>query len=131
MAMVLHAAAGQQGPQGPKRRDPSPFMWENHVARLTAAEFKLRYRLTAESFYTLLDMLEPALQVGSAKQAQCSKGSVTEPCTKLAVCLRFLAGGQVLDLKLIYHLSESECYHCIWLGVDAINSAITIDFPFR
>ena len=86
MAMVLHAAAGQQGPQGPKRRDLSPFNWENHVARLTAAEFKLRYRLTAESFYTLLDMLEPALQVDSAKQARCSKGSVMiEPCTKLAV----------------------------------------------
>ena len=130
VAAVLVGVQPRQGPQGRKRKDASPFIWEDHVARLTAAEFKLRYRLTAEAFYGLLDMLEPMLRVDSAKQALRSKGVVTLPCTKLAVCLRFLAGGQVLDLQLIYHLSKSECYNCVWLGIDAINSAIKIEFPF-
>ena len=75
-------------------------------------------------------MVEPMLRVSSTQQALRSKGVVTLPCTKLAVCLRYLAGGQVLDLKLIYHLSASECYNCVWLGVDAINSVIRIEFPF-
>ena len=29
-----------RGPQGKKRRDPAPFSWEEHVARLNEKEFK-------------------------------------------------------------------------------------------
>ena len=42
VAAVLVGAQSQQGPQGAKRKDTSPFVWEDHVARLTEAEFKLR-----------------------------------------------------------------------------------------
>ena len=36
-----------------------PFSWAEHVARLTEGEFKLRYRVTADSFYKLLEILRP------------------------------------------------------------------------
>ena len=127
-AYVLHKPT--QGPQGVKRKDSSPFIWRDHVARLTPAEFKLRYRLTAPVFNSLVERIEPHLSVKDDLQAIRSKGAVIEPSTKLAVCLRFLAGGQILDLQLIYHLSKSVCYKYVWLGIDAINNTIVIEFPF-
>jgi hypothetical protein len=48
---------------------------------------------------------------------------------RLACALRFLAGGQTLDLKEIFHLSSVECYRSIWRAVDAINGTISIEFP--
>ena len=46
---------GGQGPQGRKRREESPFSWEDHIAQLTERQFKLRYRLTYDGFNKLLD----------------------------------------------------------------------------
>ena len=48
-----------RGPQDAKTDKSIGFTWEAHVARLDEAEFKRRYRLTAESFYALHDKLEP------------------------------------------------------------------------
>ena len=48
---------------------------------------------------------------------------------RLACALRFLAGGQVLDLREIYDLSKSECYKAVYRTVDAVNEAIKIEFP--
>ena len=42
-------------------------MWEQHVARLTESDFKLRYRLTADAFhYDLLPRVRPHLVAGEA-----------------------------------------------------------------
>ena len=57
-ATLLLRKGGQQGPQAAKRKDKSPFIWSDHVDRLTEAEFKLRYRLSAEAFYELLGKIE-------------------------------------------------------------------------
>ena len=127
VALLAADVGNGQGPQGKKQRD-TEFDWAAHVARLTAAEFKLRYRLTAEAFYRLLARIKPHLCV-SEKQALCSKGTLIEPATKLAMSLRFLAGGAVLDIKLIYHVSKSMVFHCLWLVVDAINLTYPIEFP--
>jgi hypothetical protein len=48
---------------------------------------------------------------------------------RLACALRFLAGGQILDLRLIFDLSKSECYSSVYRAVDAINKTIKIEFP--
>ena len=50
---ALAALESGQGPAGRKRRE-SPFCWEDHLARLTEAEFKARYRLDFDSFHELL-----------------------------------------------------------------------------
>ena len=52
-----------------------------------------------------------------------------EPETKLAICLRFLAGGDPLDLKLIYDVSKSYVYSCVWRVADAINATFPVEFP--
>ena len=106
-----------RGPQGKKRRDRAPFSWEEHVARLNEQEFKQRYRLNHESFYKLCDILRPDLEVKDAKQAKKSRfGTVVPVEVKLAIALRFFAGGMVLDLRLIYHVSQNYVYQCVWNG---------------
>jgi len=138
---ILLAAAGVElayggsgkGPQGPKRTK-LPFVWSVHRRRLLNKEFRARYRLTKTSVANLLRLLWPALQLpttetskGNQRDANC--GANIEPATVLVVGLRFLAGGQVLDLKLIYKMQSSTVNRCVWKVVDAVNKIITVDFP--
>ena len=119
-----------RGPQGKKRRDPAPFSWAEHVLRLNEKEFKQRYRLNHESFYKLCDILRPDLEVKDPKQAKKSRfGTVVPVEVKLAIALRFFAGGMVLDLRLIYHVSQNYVYQCVWNVVDAVNQNLHYDFP--
>ena len=131
-AAVLTGLPSGQGPQGPK---PVPewqaFVWEQHVARLTESDFKLRYRLTADAFhYDLLPRVRPHLVAGDEEKVRAAKwGQVVRPETKLAVGLRFLAGGDPIDLKLIYDVSKNYVYKCVWWVVDGVNASIVISFP--
>ena len=119
-----------QGPQGRKRRPQSPFSWEDHVARLTEPEFKQRYRLNWDSFQDLLRLIRDDISVEDEQKARHAKwGAIIKPEVKLAIALRYLAGGSHLDLRLIYHVSSSFVYSCVWLVVDAINKHLNIEFP--
>ena len=125
-----------QVPRASAERKKGHFKWVDHVQKLTEDEFKARYRLGSDSFYTLLDRLEPHLSPASKfhalQAARRNSGHPVEPAVKLAVCLRFLAGGQVLDLKLIYNLlAKSTVYAYVWEVVDAINMELVIEFPIE
>ena len=102
-----------------------------HVARLSESDFKLRYRLTADAFhYKLLPLLRSRLAATDELRARYAKhGQLVEPETKLAIGLRFLAGGDPLDLKLIYDVSKDYIYKTVWQVVDAVNAAISVEFP--
>ena len=120
--------------QGITLRKPSEFDWEEHVRDMRPHDFKLRYRLTAEVFYDLLDLLRPDLQNDNQKQEanNSGKGFVVRPVVKLAIALRYLAGGDPLDLKLIYHVSKSYVMDCVWRVVDAVNTRLdNIHFPLH
>ena len=112
--------------QGITLRKPSEFDWEEHVRDMRPHNFKLRYRLTAEVFYDLLDLLRPDLQNDNQKQEanNSGKGFVVRPVVKLAIALRYLAGGDPLDLKLIYHVSKAYIMDCVWRVVDAVNTRL-------
>lgn len=119
-----------QGPQGSKQRSEYSFDWTAHVARLTPDEFKQRYRLDFDSFYKLLDAIRADISVTSEQQARFAKcGGLVLPETRLAMALRFLAGGDPLDLKLIYDVSKSFVYDSVWAVVDAINNRFSVEFP--
>ena len=69
------------------------------------------------------------LMGGSAEPVEqiTKDGEVVPPEVKLAIALRFYAGGAVLDLMFIYHVSKSFVYDCVWLVSDAVNVAIRVD----
>ena len=56
-------------------------------------------------------------------------GELIRPEVKLAIALRFFAGGSPLDLKLLYHVSKGYVYQCVWRVVDACNKRLEVDFP--
>ena len=134
VAAALQAldSSGGQGPQGKKHREETYFSWLDHLARLTPDEFRLRYRLDYDTFDVLLRQIRSELEPSNEKQARRAKwGHLVEPEVKLAVTLRFLAGGMVEDLRMIYHMSKAYVYECVWCCVDAINNcaALDLDFP--
>ena len=109
-----HTWPCRQGPQGSKVKFDTEFSWSDHVARLSDRDFKLRYRLTLPAFNELLEMLRPHLKVQDEDQARIAKwGELITEEAKLACALRYLAGGDVKDLQLIYHFSPNHVYKCI------------------
>ena len=117
--------------RGPKRRQRMAFEWDEHVQRLNEKEFKARYRLHLASFNDLLQVLRADLETDEEMSALARPGQTTPvtPEVRLATTLRYLAGGMVLDLKLIYCISKSQCYDSIWKTVDAINSHLSPPDP--
>lgn len=114
----------------PRSQFSEPFSWASHLAKLTDHQFRLRYRLTPRAFQKLLTTIIDDLVVKDETRARAAKwGNLIEPAVKLAVTLRYLAGGQVRDLMLIYDLSHTQCYVCIWKVVDAVNFSLPIEFP--
>ena len=100
------------------------------AAGLTEAEFKLRYRLDYDAFHKLLHLLIADLQVGDEKKAKNAKGGqLVLPEVKLCIALRYFAGGSPLDLRLIYHVSKSYVYDCVWLVVDAVHKRLLLGTP--
>ena len=131
-ALAVAAQALQTGGQGPqgKKLKHQPFSWGDHVRRMDEVQFKRRYRLSWTSFNELLHMIDGDLSVSDEKQAKCSHQGVVVPnAVKLAIGLRYLAGGDPLDLYLIYHVHLSYVYKCVWAVVDAVNLHIKIEFP--
>ena len=125
------AVAGKrgQGPQGKKLKG-TPFSWVDHVIRLTESQFKRRYRLSWPAFNKLLGLLDEDLKVVNPRLAKNgNNGRVVPNAVKLAIGLRYLAGGDPLDLFLIYHVSLGYVYKCIWTVVDAVNQRLQIKFP--
>ena len=51
------------------------------------------------------------------------------PEVKLCIALRYFAGGSPLDLRLIYHVSKSYVYDCVWLVVDAVHKRLSMELP--
>ena len=115
---------------GPRAPVPD-FSWDEHVQRLSEAQFKLRYRLSFLSFNKLLAILAPSLAVNNEKQAcNCRSGKPVELPTRLATALRYFAGGDPQDLMLIYGMSKTMVMRCVWRVVDAIHKHLdNMHFP--
>ena len=130
IAAALLLLSGESSGGGWAHRFPD-FSWEAHVDRMYEDEFKLRYRVSSDSFYKLLEILKPELDVTSHKHAYWSRsGKPFQLETRLAVALRFFAGGDPLDLKLIYGMSKAQVMLCVWRAVDALNLCLdNINFP--
>ena len=113
MAAAAAAIFPQEGGQGPggKKEKVKEFSWGEHVRRLTETQFQRRYRLNWRSFYKLLKIIDADLTVTDMKQAKRGHfGWVVPNEAKLAMALRYLAGGDPKDLFLIYHVSYAYVF---------------------
>lgn len=90
------------------------------------ARFQKMYRLHPDDFTLLLHKIAPRLTTKS------NNSTAIDPIIKLAVTLRFLAGGLHHDLAFGYELPESCIHSYIWETMEAIDEEVkNIEFPIK
>ena len=111
------------GPKGPKRRPRTLFDWAYHDYVLSERDFKLRYRVTKESFAKLHEMLKPSIETKNKTKAGNARiGGAVDSRVRLALTLRYIAGAMMNDLALVYRISVSECFESMWRVIAAVHA---------
>jgi hypothetical protein len=94
--------------------------WEQIVSFLTPVEFRRYYRLTDyDLFCGVAERIDPHLSTRS-KHASSLRGGCVPTKLKLAVTLRFLAGGSYLDIALCHGVSPNHVSKIVRQTVDAL-----------
>lgn len=118
------------GPTGPKRHKLAVRRdWFEHVRREGDRMFRRIYRLDVQSFNELLEMIRNRISTLDSDRAVQSSGSEVCAELRLAMTLRYLAGGSATDIRLIFGVSYAEFYKSLWTVIDAINAELGISFP--
>jgi hypothetical protein len=100
-----------------------------HVRSFTTSEFRRTYRVSHKLFCKILDDLRPELETLDERQARNSSVGPIAAEVRLAVALRWLAGGNVNDIHRLHHVSKPEMYKSLWRVVDAVNAKYSLSFP--
>ena len=99
--------------------------WITHVQNMTAFRFRRMYRMSHNCFMKLYTKIKAKISIIQAK----SRGGPVWPVLKLAMTLRFLAGGSYLDITDNFGVSDTAFYRSVWLVCSAIDSSISLTFP--
>lgn len=82
-----------------------------------------------DAFNTLFDAIRPHLQAKDHQKGFASRGKVVEDEIRLAVALRWFAGGRAVDIADIFDLDKAMVYEYSYEVVTAINTTFSITFP--
>mmetsp|Transcript_5064 Transcript_5064/g.6216 ORF Transcript_5064/g.6216 Transcript_5064/m.6216 type:complete len:431 (-) Transcript_5064:79-1371(-) len=105
------------------RTIPTRKNWLEHVAQVGRRVFKKMYRLDLENFNRLLGYIRDEITTENVEMARRSSGSEVCAEVRLAMTLRYLAGGSMWwDIRLIFNISVNEFYSSVWRVVEAINN---------
>jgi len=94
--------------------------------------FKKMFRVDWATFEDILDQVAPHIKVPNEVKACNSSGGSISLKTKLAVSLRWLAGGSYLDLCFAWGIALSTFYHpngVLWPTLEAIDKAYPMGLP--
>ena len=100
--------------------------------RLDDSTFKRMFRLDRKTFDEVLHLIEPIMVERDAKKAINSSGSQISAKTRLAVTLRFLAGGSHIDLCFAWGIGYSTFYSdrgVLWPTIEALDAAFDMGLP--
>ncbi len=100
--------------------------------RLEPALFKRMFRVDRATFDEVLERIEPHIKHRNQVKAINSSGAPIVLKTRLAVTLRWLAGGSYLDLCFAWGVGTSTFYHrdgVLWPTLEAIDAAFEIGLP--
>jgi hypothetical protein len=96
------------------------------------------YRMTEEAFWELHALLKPFMgstrrKAGGKVQRHRNGGKnngliCTE--TRLAVAIRYFAGGRPEDIAISHGISNSEVFYSVWKVVDAVNKCPDLVFGY-
>ena len=100
--------------------------------RLDDTTFKRMFRVDRPTFNEILYLIEPVMVQRDAAKATNSSGSQISAKTRLAVTLRFLAGGSHIDLCFAWGVSYSTFYSdrgVLWPTIEALDAVFHIGLP--
>jgi len=80
------------------------------------------------AFNNLLMILLPHLILGSGRTW--APNGVIPPELRLALALRYFAGGSALDIMISHHMLHTEVYNSVWMVVDAVNATQSFDIEY-
>jgi len=98
------------------------------MAELSHSEFRRMFRMNREAFNNLARAIAIPLSV-NILQAERSSGSHISIVSRLACCLRYLAGDSYLDVASLLGVSVLNFFHrdgVLWKTVDAIDNLFTL-----
>jgi hypothetical protein len=122
-----------------RRRIPRHYFRRNRgfaideMERLPDAIFRRMFRVDRETFSHLVQQLSPLIQRDDTYAINAS-GQPISVGTRLAVTLRWLAGGSSLDLCFAWGISRASFYSergVLWPTIDAIDSILQIGLPIE
>ena len=90
-----------------------------------------RYRVSESVFAKIQGDITPLIDKGPPAGNRCynSSSGKVDVSIKLAMTLRYLAGGSYLDIHTEVGVSRSFFYKCIWEVVEAIVKVYPLEFP--
>jgi DDE superfamily endonuclease len=102
---------------------------------LSDSQFQRMFRLNRRAFYALLDMILPSIEaLPSLNHTFHHRSKEISPRTRLAVTLRWLAGGSYLDICFAFGVSIGSFFKdggVLWGTIEAINNTLEIGFPLN
>jgi hypothetical protein len=101
--------------------------------QLSDTHFKRMFRLSRQAFDALLEKVSDLL-VGEEEYGVYSSGSPITPKTKLAVALRWLAGGSFIDICFEFGIGFGGFFQdggVLWGTLEALDAAMDLGFPFH
>ena len=100
--------------------------WHHHKERLLhQRKFHKQYRMTAEAFDVLVEIVRPAVEVNVLKSMASTPQSNASifPELVVAIGIRYLCGGSHHDITSYIGVSDSSFYRCRDLFMDAVLSS--------
>jgi len=91
--------------------------WAQHKRTMSTKEFVRRYRLNKKNFAMVLRHIAADITSGP----QCQKNGPVTADIKLAITLRYLAGGAYQDVADIHHVEAASVHTYVWRVVRALR----------
>ena len=95
--------------------------------------FRMRWSTFKQLYFTLKPSLVQVIQPAPLKKRKRSPNGPIALPVRLAVCLRFFAGGDAYDIAVMFGISHSSVFTSVDYVIDAINlcdnDSMKIEFP--
>ena len=115
--------------EGLQKRKRSRRSVEDIYNELGPGYFRRAYRMKYESFTKLVDILAPFFPPKDSSMALVN-GMISDSI-RLAMSLRYFAGGSPYDIATTFGVAVSEVYVSVWRTIDAANCCpqFAIEYP--
>jgi hypothetical protein len=92
--------------------------------------FRRAFRMDQTSFWTLLDLIEPKMGgKPKRKRGRTPNGDIANSA-RLAMAIRYFAGGDPLDICVVFGVTKEAVYRSAWIVVDAIHQTKTLNISY-